>query len=253
MRIVRCISSAPLLLVALVGVALVALGPGRQAEAQAGPPAAPSNLQQTGTTDTSITVTWNDNSFNEVVFQVAYSQVGSGVWQAPTTPANVTTFTLADLTPGSSYYFYVRACNYSGCSAWSNGIVAVAGTVPAAPTNLRQTGATGTSFTIAWDDNSTNETYFEIVYVPTTGGNWSLAYAPADATTYTLAPVAPGSSYYFYVRACNAAGCSAWSNGIIATTPPAPPTNLRLVGTTETSITIAWNDNSTNETSFQVA
>ena len=64
--------------------------------------------------------------------------------------------------------------------------------------------------------------------------------------------MAHGNTYYYRVQAVNVVGGSAWSNVVNATTVPATPTNFRQLGQDRTSITLAWNDVSANETGYQI-
>lgn len=86
----------------------------------------------------------------------------------------------------------------------------------AAPSNL-SVKASGRTITLAWSDNSDNETDFLIecaVRTKTGPGPYSLiAIAPDNQTRYTYT-VSAGNTYYYRVRACNSSTgvCSAYSN-----------------------------------------
>ena len=74
---------------------------------------------------------------------------------------------------------------------------------------------------LLWTDNSANEDNFQITYQPSGARSWSTATAAKNATSYTVGGLSASTTYIFYVRACNVAGCSAWSNGVQATTKAA--------------------------------
>lgn len=80
---------------------------------------------------------------------------------------------------------------------------ASAQSVPAAPSNLRVTPTANNTFLLTWQDNSNNETGFEI----TDGISFRLAGANATADNWH---VTPATYKCFRVRAYNAAGASAW-------------------------------------------
>jgi murein DD-endopeptidase MepM/ murein hydrolase activator NlpD len=125
---------------------------------------------------------------------------------------------------------------------------------PEPPSNLRQIGRTITSITLTWQDNSTDETGFYI-YVQN-GNTWNrIATLGANATTHTITDLQCGQSYTYRVSAYSNDGESAPSNTVTATTadcPPQPPSNLQQTGRTQTSITLTWQDNSTDETGFYI-
>jgi len=79
------------------------------------PPLAPSNLSAGTITQTSVTLTWSDNSLDETGFRI-YQDDDS----LTTTAANVTTFTVENLTPATRYVFTVTAVNQHGESSAAN-------------------------------------------------------------------------------------------------------------------------------------
>ncbi len=92
-------------------------------------PAAPSNLQASGTSSISAVVTWTDNSNNESGFSILRGTSVSGPFsQAGSVSANVTQFTDTGLTPQTTYYYEVVAVNANGSSSPTN--VAPATTFP---------------------------------------------------------------------------------------------------------------------------
>lgn len=84
------------------------------------PPAAPSNLVATTSSDTEIHLTWNDNSSNESTFRVEVRTGGGSFQEIGSVGANVTAVNVTGLSPGTAYSFRVRARNAAGDSAYSN-------------------------------------------------------------------------------------------------------------------------------------
>ena len=199
-------------------------------------PNAPTNLTATLLLNPNrAQLSWRDNSNNENLFQIwrstnggAFTQVGtvnrSGAQRTAT--GGTVTFTNNNLTAGSTYAYYVIAVNTvpnpDQSSAPSNTatVTVTVPALPAAPTNLRVTATTRTSISLAWNDNSNNETTFVIQY-RLGGAAWqTAATVPANTTTYINTGWPPNYTIQYRVRAVNAAGNSAWSNTVQGLTLP---------------------------------
>ncbi|MEI7732036.1 MAG: LamG-like jellyroll fold domain-containing protein, partial [Verrucomicrobiota bacterium] len=90
-------------------------------QAQAGPPAAPSDLVSAADSATQITLSWTDNSTNETGFRVETSATGTNNWTvAATVGAGVTNCIHTNLTCNTLYYYRVCATNAAGVSAYAN-------------------------------------------------------------------------------------------------------------------------------------
>jgi hypothetical protein len=63
-------------------------------------------------TSTSITLNWQDNSNNELGFQIQRATSPGGPWNLiGSTGANVTSYTDNGLSPSTTYYYQVAAFN----------------------------------------------------------------------------------------------------------------------------------------------
>jgi hypothetical protein len=78
---------------------------------------------------------------------------------------------------------------------------------PTIPTNLVASSPLVGRVDLTWTDTSANETRFEIAQDDTLAVQQSPA---ANVTAATFTGLNAATSYHWYVRACNAAGCSAW-------------------------------------------
>jgi hypothetical protein len=86
-----------------------------------GAPLAPSNLFLVSTTATSATIRWTDNSTNESAYRVERSAGNDSTYQVVgNLTSNATQYISSGLTPGTLYYFRVRAANSIGNSPYSN-------------------------------------------------------------------------------------------------------------------------------------
>ena len=90
------------------------------------------------------------------------------------------------------------------------GLLSPPNTAPAAPTNLTATVPAALQIKLTWTDNANNEEWFKIER-STDGVNYTqIDVASANATSYVDTTVVPGTTYYYRVRAANAAGDSAY-------------------------------------------
>jgi hypothetical protein len=102
-----------------------------ETRAPGSPPAAPSNLEvcqaQTGISricSPPIDLDWIDNANDETRFELEWSQALTRppyrFWTAVPLGPNVIRYVMPSAVSGTLYYFRARACNDSGCSAYSN-------------------------------------------------------------------------------------------------------------------------------------
>lgn len=92
-------------------------------------------------------------------------------------------------------------------------------TAPTIPANLRMTGRTSSSISLAWDAAADNVGVVQyLAEMKPSGGNWTQIGTPA-ATSFSKTGLAAATTYLFRVKAMDAAGnASAWSNELSATT-----------------------------------
>jgi hypothetical protein len=91
--------------------------------------------------------------------------------------------------------------------------------IPNAPSNLLATPVSSTQINLTWQDNSNNETKFQ-VWRKAPGGKFrKVVTLNANVTSYSDTGLTSGTTYKYKVRAKNAAGFSHPSNTATATTP----------------------------------
>ena len=127
---------------------------------------------------------------------------------------------------------------------------------PNAPTNLRGSVLTSTSFQIIWDDNSTDETSFDMLY-SVNGGSVQTAALGSSAGTGTIGTSFSGLSGWntatVQIRATNGSGFSL-SNTVSLTfntafnAPGSPLTKASADGT----LLFMWTDNASSEAGYIV-
>ncbi len=154
---------------------------------------------------------------------------------------NVTTFAVTGLAGGSTYYYRLRAVNASGTSADSNVITVL--TVPATPVATAASAIAVGGFTANWGAVTGATSYRLDVSTSGTFGTFVAGYQDLDVgnvTTYSVSGLAGGSTYYYRLRAVNAAGTSADSNVITVLTVPAAPVATAATSVNATGFTANW-------------
>ncbi|MGA5758033.1 glycosyl hydrolase family 18 protein [Nonomuraea bangladeshensis] len=180
-------------------------------------PSVPGNLRSTGVTSSSVSLAWNASTDNVAV-------TGYEVYRGSTLVTTVTgtTYTDTGLTASTAYTYTVRARDAAGNrSAASAAVTATTSngggtdtTAPSVPGNLRSTGVTSNSVSLAWNASTDNVavTGYEVY-------RGSTLVSTVTGTTYTDTGLAASTAYTYTVRARDAAGNrSAASAAVTATT-----------------------------------
>ncbi|HEX4955846.1 MAG TPA: fibronectin type III domain-containing protein [Thermoanaerobaculia bacterium] len=129
------------------------------------------------------------------------------------------------------------------------------GSTVGAPSGLTATVLSSTAIRLGWSDNSTNETSFRIERKMGSGSFSEVGNVGANVVTFDSTGLSPATAYTFRVRARAGSASSSYSNQVTATTSaagPGTPSNLRATNRTASAITLAWNDNASDETSFSI-
>jgi chitodextrinase len=197
------------------------------------PPATPTGLAVTATTSGSVSLAWNASAG-----ATSYTVRRNG---ANPVTVSATSTTVTGLAAATSYSFTVSASNAAGASAPSAPVTATTaggGQVPPVPGGLTVTGTTCASVSLSWSASPGATSYR--VYRGTT-----LA-ATVSGTSTTITGLAASTAYTFRVSAVNAAGASAQSSPVSATTPACPPAGsarawpyLDVTATTPTMASVA--------------
>jgi hypothetical protein len=190
---------------------------------------APTFAGATGATSapSSITVQWSGATDNvtqpDQIVYLIYQATAAGAqsFAAPsfTTAPGATSYSIGKLPINTRYYYVVRARDQAGNIDPNK--IEVSATTPAtsdmqAPTfaGLNTASASGLSITLSWsaatDTVSQPAQITYLVYQATSAGSQSFTMpsytTAAGATSYTVTGLAPNTTYYFVVRAQDAAG-----------------------------------------------
>jgi fibronectin type 3 domain-containing protein len=199
-------------------------------------PATPAGLTAMLNGATSISLQWT-GSAGATSYNI-YQGTSSGAESATPIASGITgsTYTVAGLSPGQTYFFDAVAVDAGGKSAASN---EAKGTLLAAPpTGLNATDSAA-SIALHWTASAGATSYN--VYQGSSSGAESVTPIASGitGTTYTVAGVSPGQTYFFDVVAVNGAGKSAMSNETMGTILASAPTGLNA-SDSAASIVLQW-------------
>ncbi len=230
------------------------------------PPGPVTGLSVTGTTTTSVSLSWTnpgDADFAGVVVRRAASATPPG---SPTSGTAVGTIakpgaslTDSGLTPGTQYAYALFAAdavpNYAAAATVTASTPSVPDTTPPGPvTGLSVTGTTTTSVSLSWT-NPVDADFAGVVVRRAAG-----ATPPASPTSGTAvgtiakpgasltdSGLTPGTQYAYALFAADAvpnyaAGATTTATTLAApdTTPPGPVTGLAVSGSTSTTVSLSW-------------
>lgn len=215
-------------------------------------PRAVSDLTARATGDTSVRLTWRDNSSDETGFRVlAFVSGWYGLFEAD---ANSESIEIEGLARGGEYFFFVLPYNEAGLGerSFTRLGLGAPGRGPAAPTGLDWGFEDGVA-RLTWKDNSPGAAGFEIQSRPeydrqdTTvvgGGRWKrVALVPAGSTSFALGR---SEDIDYRVFAYDDSGYSRASNTVRGMPTPSgdPPEEedggLMVVPSGETSVELTW-------------
>ena len=186
---------------------------------------APTGFLAQGTTTSDLTLTTSESATckYDTDMGILYDNM-SGTFD--TTGGTSHSEPLSGLTDATTYSYYVRCVDGSANENITDYAIsfAVSGTPPNDPTGLTATmelPPTSTKqITLAWTDNSSDETGFNIQRATVSGGPFStIANVAANTTSYLSANLSASTTYYYRLRAFNTHSNSNYTSEASATTP----------------------------------
>jgi len=224
-------------------------------------PVAPTGLITNNVLSSSLDLVWEDNSDNEIGFNVERSDdQGQNFLKIGETSVGITTYSDTGLLPNTEYQYQVNAYNTAGNSANSNtATITTADTPPSAPTTLALSSKTDVTVQLSWVMTSSNEENIIIERSLLADSDFSvIATLGASTTSYQDTQLTAETNYFYRVKASNSAGDSDYSNTLSVTTnappvqPPSTPLGFDVVASkTELTITLMWSDVE-NESNYEV-
>lgn len=199
------------------------------------PPSAPASISVPTNSDTGrYSVSWTAASGYVTGYELQES--ADSTFTSPTLVYSGASLSAA--VSGKSdgtYYYRVRACNTTGCSAYqtaTNGVT-VALAPPSIPSNIAVPASSTTgSYVISWSAVPETVSRYELSEsTDSTFGSESLVYS-SNGVSASISGKHTGT-YYYRVRACNSGGCSGYqtgANGVVVNLPaPAMPASISVV------------------------
>ena len=151
-----------------------------------------------------------------------------------------TNITISGLTPNTSYVFDINATGPGGESGYAGIAVSTLGPLP--PSNLRVTGITSTSISLAWDPSPGPVPIIRYEILGWIGGLFpTIEYGTNfTGTTATITGLTPGTYEEWSVRAYDAGGnVSGFAPGIYAVNPVPKPAALAAAVALSVTVTEA--------------
>jgi hypothetical protein len=209
------------------------------------PPDFPNNFTAIADSQTQINLTWKANSENETGFKIERDGI-----LIKTTAANATSFEdTTGLSCGTSYKYALKATNADGDSVAVKTTATTLACTPTAPTALTAETISKNQVIFSWKDNSSNETGFKIERDDT------LIHTTApDVTRFVESNLTCGTTYNYAVKATADDDSEATTTTVTTTAcpPPGEVSNLTAKSISKNQITLTWEDNSDNETGFEI-
>ncbi len=233
-------------------------------------PVAPSNLAIESLNDNErVRLTWSDNADNETAYRLERQSRDSGTWTEPVTIVLTPNREQQIDVPGIGEHRYrLNALGASGNSPstdWVSVTVANSNTnddggtpapgpdaAPELPTSFAAVGISNARARLSWADTSSVEAWFEVERSPAFPE--SRIRVAANATQFI--DDCGAGTFQYRLRAGNVTGSSEWTSWAIANVvdiAPISPSGLTAIHTGDHQrVTLAWSDNSNNETGFRI-
>ncbi|XP_077874095.1 fibronectin isoform X3 [Ictidomys tridecemlineatus] len=213
----------------------------------------PKGLAFTDVDVDSIKIAWESPQGQVSRYRVTYSSPEDGIHELfPAPDGEEDTAELQGLRPGSEYTVSVVALHDD---MESQPLIGTQSTAIPAPTNLRFTQITPTSFSAQWTPPNVQLTGYRIRVTPKdkkTGPMKEINLAP-DSTSVVVSGLMVATKYEVSVYALKDTLTSRPAQGIITTLENvSPPRRARVTDATETTITINWRTKTETITGFQV-
>jgi len=144
--------------------------------------------------------------------------------------------------------------NKTSSVVMSNILIALSPAPPNAPQNLKIFALGQSSVNLMWEDESTNETSFEVWKRISQGAYTLIQTLPANSISTNDTGVAGGVAYHYKIRAVNLYGYADSREAVYGSDIAImnTPTNLTATALGTRMVLLRWDDNSTGELVFVI-
>lgn len=181
-------------------------------------PSAPSVCTLTNITSTSIDVSFTDGSDNGATIDARYIYYGRDPSNHEWIVSSDGSTTITGLDPGTTYYFWARTHNSVGDSNWGPRSNATTLRVPDAPSSPAISAITQVSCTATFEPNGDGGAAITAYQVGYGTSSSAPTTTVSGASPKAITGLSPATTYYFWTRAQNSVGWSAWSASSTART-----------------------------------
>ncbi len=203
-------------------------------------PSAPAGVSASdGLSTTVIVISWN--AVNSAASYSVWRSTSSSSSSATQIASALTATTYSDTTAASgvTYYYWVRATNAGGTSAFSSPDVGYLAVIVGPESVAASDGTMANYVKVSWSA-SANAVKYEVWRGTVNDYSQASKLSSPTTTSYNDTSVQPGMRYYYWVRAVTVAGTSAFSSSDTGYRPLGVPTNVRATTGNSTGVTVSW-------------